>query len=119
MMVSVVGLQGNVKTGEKKITSEERWQKKKAAKEGLAEKAVEAIKAMSPLNEIHNYITGAWPGEPGWRYKEDSFVYVFFKGPSKSSPLWLLLRPPIQRSIGVLYSISACTFYLATNFFQQ
>lgn len=44
-----MGFGGNVKVGDKTITSEERWQTKRAAKEGLSEKAVEIVKAMPPL----------------------------------------------------------------------
>lgn len=44
-----MGFGGNVKVGDKTITSEERWQTKKAAKEGLSEKAVEIVKAMPSL----------------------------------------------------------------------
>lgn len=44
-----MGFGGNVKVGDKTITSEERWQTKKAAKEGLSEKAVGVVKAMPLL----------------------------------------------------------------------
>lgn len=44
-----IGFGGNVTVGDKTITSEERWHTKKAAKEGLAEKAVGIVKAM-PLS---------------------------------------------------------------------
>lgn len=44
-----MGFGGNVKVGDKTITSEERWQTKRAAKEGLSEKAVEIVKAMPSL----------------------------------------------------------------------
>lgn len=41
-----MGFGGNVKVGDQTITSEERWQTKKAVKEALAEKAVGVVKAM-------------------------------------------------------------------------
>lgn len=41
-----IGFGGNVKVGDQTITSEERWQTKKAVKEALAEKAVGVVKAM-------------------------------------------------------------------------
>lgn len=44
-----IGFGGNVTVGDKTITSEERWHTKKAVKEGLAEKAVEIVKAMPLL----------------------------------------------------------------------
>lgn len=44
-----MGFGGNVKVGDKTITTEERWQTKKAAKEALAEKAVSVVKTMPSL----------------------------------------------------------------------
>ncbi len=41
-----MGFGGNVKVGDQTVTSEERWQTKKAVKEALAEKAVGVVKAM-------------------------------------------------------------------------
>lgn len=44
-----IGFGGNVTVGDETITSEERWQTKRAAKEALAEKAVGIVKAMPSL----------------------------------------------------------------------
>lgn len=44
-----MGFGGKVTVGDETITSEGRWQTKKAAKEGLSEKAVELVKAMPSL----------------------------------------------------------------------
>lgn len=44
-----MGFGGTVAVGDETITSEQRWQTKKAAKEGLAEKAVGIVKAMPSL----------------------------------------------------------------------
>lgn len=44
-----MGFGGKIKVGDQTITSEERWQTKKAAKEGLSEKAIEVVKAMPLL----------------------------------------------------------------------
>lgn len=40
------GFGGNVKIGEETITAEEKWQTKRAAKEGLAAKAMDIVKTM-------------------------------------------------------------------------
>lgn len=44
-----MGFGGNVAVGDETIKSEQRWKTKKAAKEGLAEKAVGIVKAMPSL----------------------------------------------------------------------
>lgn len=40
------GFGGNVKIGEKTVTTEDRWRSKKAAKEGLAEKILDFVKEL-------------------------------------------------------------------------
>lgn len=65
-----IGFGGKVTVGDKTITREERWHTKKAAKEGLAEKAVGIVIAMPPLKrkrsvgEIQENWIGMLHGDP-------------------------------------------------------
>lgn len=61
-----IGFGGTVKIGEKTITTEVRWQSKKAAKEGLAANAVDIVKAMPLPKRKRLAAEGQGQGQENW-----------------------------------------------------